>query len=68
MATIFLPLTAMASVFGMNLKSGLEHAPPWMFWAIMFGSIVAGLLVSELLAVFKLRCQSQDKPLPQKII
>lgn len=61
MATVFLPLTAMASVFGMNLKSGLEQAPPWMFWAIMVGSIIAGMVVSELFAVFKLRGESRKE-------
>ena len=60
MATMFLPLTAMASVFGMNLRSGLEQAPAWMFWAIMGGSMFAGIAVSELFAVFRLRGQSNN--------
>jgi len=55
MATVFLPLTAVASVFGMNLQSGLESAPPWMFWAILLGSVGTGVIISEGLAAFKLR-------------
>lgn len=55
MATVFLPLTAVASMFGMNLSHGLEGAAPWVFWSIMCGSIVAGLFVSELLAAFRTR-------------
>jgi len=55
MAAIFLPLTAVSSVFGMNLQSGLEHSPPWMFWLILAGSFTAGLLVSEVLVAVKLR-------------
>lgn len=55
LATVFLPVTAVASVFGMNLKNGLEEAPPWMFWLILTGSIAAGLLVSEALLAFKFR-------------
>jgi len=53
MATVFLPLTAVASVFGMNLRSGLEEAPPWTFWLIMLASVFAGLCVSEVLAAWR---------------
>lgn len=55
MATVFLPLTAVASVFGMNLRNGLEDAPAWTFWLIMAASIFAGLCVSEVLASWRLR-------------
>jgi hypothetical protein len=42
LAALFLPLTAIASVFGMNLPSGLEqYATPWAFW----GTLVAGTLI-----------------------
>lgn len=59
MAAIFLPLTAVASLFGMNLHSGLEEAPPWLFWIIMLGSVVAGFLVSEVNVAVKLRGRSK---------
>lgn len=55
LATVFLPVTAVASVFGMNLHNGLEDSPTWIFWLILIGSIVAGLLVSEVLTALKLR-------------
>ncbi|MEO2018962.1 MAG: CorA family divalent cation transporter, partial [Fuerstiella sp.] len=55
MAAIFLPLTAVSSVFGMDLHSGLENSPPWMFWLILAGSFTVGLLVSEVLVAVKLR-------------
>ncbi|MCP4787797.1 MAG: hypothetical protein GY903_29150 [Fuerstiella sp.] len=55
MAAIFLPLTAVSSGFGMNLQSGLENAPPWMFWLILAGSFTAGLMVSEVLVAVKIR-------------
>ena len=46
LAAVFLPLTAVASVFGMNLESGLEHvAKPVLFWAVLVVGIVVGLLV-----------------------
>lgn len=56
-AAIFLPLTAVASVFGMNLKNGLENAPPWMFWLVLLGSITAGYFASEILVGVKTRRQ-----------
>lgn len=55
MAAMFLPLTAVASVFGMNLRSGLEDSPPWMFWMVLFGSMAIGLFVSEAMVALKLR-------------
>jgi len=55
MAAIFLPLTAVSRVFGMNLQSDLENSPPRMFWLILAGSFTAGLLVSEVLVAVKLR-------------
>ncbi len=47
--------TAVASVFGMNLRSGLEEAPPWMFWLVLFGSMAVGLFISETLVAMKLK-------------
>ena len=59
MAAMFLPLTAVASVFGMNLRSGLEEAPPWMFWTVLFGSMAAGLFISETLVAMKLKRRAE---------
>jgi hypothetical protein len=43
LAAIFLPLTALASVFGMNLSSGLENSSPIVFWLIFGLGVLAGL-------------------------
>ncbi|MBK4730860.1 hypothetical protein JJD41_13465 [Oxynema sp. CENA135] len=45
LAAIFFPLTALASVFGMNLKSGLENSEIATFWSIFFLGGVAGFFV-----------------------
>lgn len=45
MAT-FLPVTALASAFGMNLAHGMEERwAPWAFWGVLIAGIVLGLLV-----------------------
>jgi Mg2+ and Co2+ transporter CorA len=46
MAALFLPLMALASLFGMNLPSGIEHAHPIIFWGILFASLFIGLIVT----------------------
>ncbi|MDB9311557.1 CorA family divalent cation transporter [Spirulina sp. CS-785/01] len=45
LAAIFLPLTALASVFGMNLNSGLEENAILSFWSIFFLGMVFGFFV-----------------------
>lgn len=46
LAAMFLPLTAIASVFGMNLESGLGQAlSPALFWIVLAVGIGIGLLV-----------------------
>jgi hypothetical protein len=46
LAGIFLPMTALASVFGMNLVSGLESAlQPWLFWIVLSIGLILGLVV-----------------------
>jgi hypothetical protein len=49
-AAVFLPLTAITGVFGMNLPSGLENAPPALFWAIFALSTAFGLALGALLS------------------
>jgi len=46
LAAIFFPLTAVASVFGMNLPSGFEGGSTGMFWAVFFGGILLGVVIS----------------------
>jgi Mg2+ and Co2+ transporter CorA len=47
LAAIFFPLTAIASLFGMNLRSGLEASPTWVFWVVFLAGIVVGMVVRE---------------------
>ena len=45
-AAVFLPITALASVFSMTLKSGLEGvADPWVFWSVVAFGTALGLTV-----------------------
>ena len=49
MASVFRPLAAIASVFGMNLKNGLEASPVWVFWAVLAVGVMLGITISGLL-------------------
>jgi hypothetical protein len=42
---LFLPLTAVASVFGMNLPSGIDHLSANGFWGVLFAALLLGWLV-----------------------
>ena len=44
---IFLPLTATASLFGMNLHSGIEDRSILLFWGLMLSSLYLGLMVCQ---------------------
>lgn len=49
-AATFLPVTALGSVFSMQLEHGLEHAyAPWVFWGIAAGAFLLGLIVRSTL-------------------
>lgn len=45
LAALFLPLTAMASIFGMNFSHGLNEHSPLLFWSISAGSMALGFLM-----------------------
>ncbi len=47
LAAIFFPLTAIASVFGMNLPHGFEHAPLAAFWGVFLFGLFLGFLTSR---------------------
>ena len=49
-AAITLPITALSGVFGMNLPSGLENAPPLLFWAVFGVGATFGVTLSLVLA------------------
>lgn len=45
-AATFLPITALGSLFGMQLEHGLEHEnAPWLFWAVAIAAFILGLVV-----------------------
>lgn len=46
LAAIFLPIATAASVFGMNLHSGLEERfDPWLFWGVLVIGVAVGIMV-----------------------
>ena len=47
LAAIFFPLTAISSVFGMNLRSGLEDASILIFWVVSVLGILLGFAIRE---------------------
>ena len=50
-AALFLPLSAVTSVFGMQLTSGLENvAKPWLFWSVLVVGVLIGLVVQAAIA------------------
>jgi Mg2+ and Co2+ transporter CorA len=46
LAAMFFPVTAISSVFGMNLASGFEGQPASVFWSVLLFGIALGSLVS----------------------
>jgi len=42
---LFLPITAAASLLGMNIPHGLEESPPWVYFSIVIVCAVLGLFV-----------------------
>ncbi len=49
LAALFLPLTALCSVFGMDIHSGLENRADY-FWMIVGAGVLLGLVVSLMVA------------------
>lgn len=41
----FFPITAIGAMLGMNLKSGLESSPTWVFWSVLCAAFGLGMLV-----------------------
>ncbi|HYQ04413.1 MAG TPA: CorA family divalent cation transporter [Polyangiaceae bacterium] len=44
-AALFLPITAVGSVLGVNLRSGLEGQSPALYWAVVVIALVTGFVV-----------------------
>lgn len=49
-AAVFLPITALASIFSMTLKSGLEGWGTWLFWLIVAAGVSLGLYMRSRLS------------------
>jgi hypothetical protein len=45
LAALFFPVTAIGTIFGTQMNTGLEGAGPWLFWAIVAGAFGVGFLV-----------------------
>ena len=60
LAAIFLPLTALGSVFSMQLASGLEQwNAPWTFWIFVSGAMLTGLILVTSIAMEMNRARRQ---------
>jgi len=46
LAALFFPLTAVSSIFGMNLRSGLEGAPTGLFWVVLLLGVLVGFAMN----------------------
>jgi len=44
-AALTFPLMAVGAAFGMNLHSGMENMPVWMYWAIFAGGLLLGIVL-----------------------
>ena len=42
---MFFPVTAIGSILGINLRTGLESAPPAVFWAVLVLSFGVGFVI-----------------------
>lgn len=51
LVAMFLPVTALGAIFGMNLVSGLESAHASVFWMLLVVSLIIGLVVVLLINI-----------------
>ncbi len=47
LAAIFFPIMALTSIFGMQLHSGLEDTPVWVFWIVLAAGVAVGVVLSR---------------------
>jgi hypothetical protein len=51
LAALFFPITAISSVFGMNVSHGLESLPSgYLFWGLLSSGFLCGLLLTRVVA------------------
>lgn len=56
LAALFLPMATLSSLFGMNLRHGLEGLPPLLFWLI----ITLGIVLGAVIGIFVMRVKGLD--------
>jgi hypothetical protein len=61
LAALFLPLTAITSLFGMNFESGLDRHLPWLFWIVLATGIVLGFFIKGWILARPARKTSAEK-------
>ncbi|MFN8659862.1 MAG: CorA family divalent cation transporter [Candidatus Obscuribacterales bacterium] len=67
LAAVFFPITAISSIFGMNIASGLETVPGrWLFWVVLGVGFLSGLILSRMIAQPP-RLEKNPEP-PQKLV
>ena len=47
LAALFFPLTAISSLFGMNLQHGLNERSPLIFWLVFVAGVSLGILIKS---------------------
>ena len=50
LAALFFPIATFASVFGMNLRNGLEDRAPWVFWLVLVAFMSMGWFLKMAIA------------------
>ena len=45
LAALFFPVTAIGSMLGMNLRTGMEGAPPVVFWVVLSLAVAVGFAI-----------------------
>jgi len=45
LAAVFFPVTAIGTIFGTQMTTGLEGAGPWLFWAVVGVAFATGLII-----------------------
>ena len=63
LVAVFLPLTAIGGIFGMNLASGLENVSPVVFWLVLIVGINLGFALKGWVLRSSVQPELDHKPL-----
>lgn len=67
LAALFFPITAISSVFGMNIKNGLESFPDmWLFWGVLAAGFLSGLWLARIIVSRPASLESPTKKVALK--